>query len=147
MSPPPSPVSKWKNEEQNKRPDGRADRLTGRGEGGNRARDGDEKRARDDARPHPPAAREERRDGNAVGGPHRPQVAAPDVRGRLTELSGDQHVDFYLYRKFVSPLDGMVYWIKVLPGSESATVNVTPGLADHTIISHTSVQAVQDLVP
>jgi hypothetical protein len=64
------------------------------------------------------------------------------LKAGLTELSGDQHVDFYLYRKFVSPVDGMVYWIKVLPGSESATVNVTPGLADHTIISHTSVQAV-----
>ena len=64
------------------------------------------------------------------------------LKDGLTSLSGDQHITFRLYRKFQSPWDGLVYWIKVLPGSQTATVRMTGGLRSQTGESKTSVQAV-----
>jgi hypothetical protein len=67
------------------------------------------------------------------------QLAAGLVAG-LKQLSGDQHVTFNLYRKFVSPLDGMVYWIRVVTGSQSAVQKVVPGLISWTLEPGTAIQ-------
>jgi hypothetical protein len=65
------------------------------------------------------------------------------LKDGLTSLSGDQHVVFHLYRKFQSPLDGLIYWLRVLPGSQAATSQLTGGLANKVLRSGESVQAVQ----
>jgi hypothetical protein len=64
------------------------------------------------------------------------------LKAGLTQLSGDQHVTFNLYRKLVSPLDGQVYWLRVLADSQTATVRVTGGLANQIVNSGRAVQAV-----
>ena len=64
------------------------------------------------------------------------------LKAGLTQLSDDQHVTFHLYRRFVSPLDGMVYWIRALEGSTSATSALEGGLAYSTLEGGRSVQVV-----
>jgi hypothetical protein len=46
----------------------------------------------------------------------------------LKTLSGDQHITFNLYQRYVNPVDGMAYWIRVLAGSQSAVGRPSPGL-------------------
>ena len=65
------------------------------------------------------------------------------LKDGLTQLSGDQHVTFNLYRKFISPLDGLVYWLRVKEGEQTATVRMTGGLRSKTGESKTSVQCVE----
>ena len=67
-----------------------ANRLTGCGERRHRTRECDEKRARGDSGPHSIAIRQERGKRDSVGRPHRPEIAAPDVGGGLTEFAGNE---------------------------------------------------------
>lgn len=64
------------------------------------------------------------------------------LKAGLTQLSGNQIVIFNLYRKWVSPLDGLVYWVRVREGSQSATVATAPGVAWKTLRGGQSIQAV-----
>jgi hypothetical protein len=58
-------------------------------------------------------------------------------------LSADQQIAFSLYRRYVFPLDGMNYWIKV-PSStgsvQTAGTELTPGLASQTMVSGEAIQ-------
>jgi hypothetical protein len=57
-------------------------------------------------------------------------------------LSGDQHVAFDLYRRWIHPIDGMAYWMKVLPGAASAQTLLGGGLAYQTVKAGESIQIV-----
>lgn len=71
----------------------------------------------------------------------RPQTAKSALlKAGLTQLSEDQHVVFNLYRRWVSPLDGMVYWVRALEGSQTATSALLPGLAYSTLEGGRSIQ-------
>jgi hypothetical protein len=54
----------------------------------------------------------------------KPPLGAALAQGVRT-LSMDQHISFSLYQRYVFPLDGMVYWIKV--PSQAGTIT-TPGI-------------------
>ena len=72
----------------------------------------------------------------------KPPLGAALAQGVKT-LSADQQLTFSLYQKYVFPLDGMVYWLKV-PDSqssvESAGIQPTPGLASATVQEGESIQ-------
>ena len=60
----------------------------------------------------------------------------------VKQLSADQSLTFTLYRRYIFPLDGMNYWIKV-PGSGTVTTAGTqtlPGLASHTADGGAAIQ-------
>jgi hypothetical protein len=54
----------------------------------------------------------------------KPPLGAALAQGVRT-LSADQQISFSLYQRYVFPLDGMVYWVKVPSSTESVT---TPGI-------------------
>ena len=64
------------------------------------------------------------------------------LKAGITQLSDDQHVTFHLYRRWVSPLDGMVYWVKALEGTQMATSALSGGLAYSTLEGGRSLQVV-----
>ena len=68
----------------------RANRLTGCGERRHRTRECDEKSAGGDSGPDSIAIGQESGKRDAVRRPHRPEVAAPDVGGGLTEFAGNE---------------------------------------------------------
>jgi hypothetical protein len=50
-------------------------------------------------------------------------------------LSADQKIAFSLYHRYIFPLDGMNYWVRVLPSDTTVTtpgIQTTPGLAAMT---------------
>jgi hypothetical protein len=58
-------------------------------------------------------------------------------------LSANQDISFSLYRKYVFPLDGMAYWIRVpsTQGSvQTAGIQPTPGLASQTMANGEAIQ-------
>ena len=59
-------------------------------------------------------------------------------------LSANQQIAFSLYRKYVFPLDGMVYWIKVPSVSgqtvTTAGIQTIPGLATQTVQDGEAIQ-------
>ena len=54
----------------------------------------------------------------------KPPLGAALAEG-VRRLSMDQQIHFDLYQRYVFPLDGMVYWIKIPPGTGQVT---TPGI-------------------
>jgi hypothetical protein len=67
-------------------------------------------------------------------------AAAALLKSGVSQISGDEHVTFNLYRKWVSPLDGMVYWVRALTGD--ARTALTGGLAHATLEDNRSIQVV-----
>lgn len=64
----------------------------------------------------------------------KPPLGAALAQGVRT-LSMDQHISFSLYQRYVFPLDGMVYWIKVPSSMELVStpgIQTIPGLATIT---------------
>jgi hypothetical protein len=64
----------------------------------------------------------------------KPPLGAQLAAGVRT-LSADQQISFSLYQKYVFPLDGMVYWIRIPSSQGSVTtpgIQVNPGLASQT---------------
>jgi hypothetical protein len=57
-------------------------------------------------------------------------------------LTADQQIVFNLYQKYVFPLDGMVYWVRVLAGTQAAETQLFPGLAAATLIDGECIQVV-----
>jgi hypothetical protein len=72
----------------------------------------------------------------------KPPLGAALASGVQT-LSAYQQISFSLYRKYVFPLDGMVYWLKI-PSSPSlvqtAGVQPTPGLVSQTMADGEAIQ-------
>lgn len=58
------------------------------------------------------------------------------------QLSLDQQIEFNLYRRYVFPLDGMNYWMKVYPNSLGAKIRSGPGLTNVIAESGQPVQVV-----
>jgi hypothetical protein len=75
---------------------------------------------------------------NEIGNSGVQTTAAALLKAGVGQISGDQHVTFNLYRKWTSPLDGMVYWVKALTGDASTAV--TGGLAHATLEDNRSIQ-------
>src|ERR1700746_886546 len=72
----------------------------------------------------------------------KPPLGAALAAGVQT-LSASQEISFSLYRKYVFPLDGMVYWIRV-PSAQGAVttagIQPTPGLAFRTRANGEAIQ-------
>jgi hypothetical protein len=64
------------------------------------------------------------------------------LEGGMRQLSLNQVIQFNLYKRYVFPLDGMNYFIKVLPGSANATVSAVPGIANSILNNNESIQVV-----
>jgi hypothetical protein len=63
----------------------------------------------------------------------------------IRALSSSQQITFDLYRKYVFPLDGMVYWIKLPTSTDPVTtagIQVTRGLAAIILAGGETIQAV-----
>jgi hypothetical protein len=61
----------------------------------------------------------------------------------IKQLSADQQLDFSLYQRYVFPLDGMVYWIKIPSSQGSVTtpgIQLLPGLASQTAEENEAIQ-------
>jgi hypothetical protein len=74
----------------------------------------------------------------------KPPLGAALAAGVKT-LSMDQQLSFSLYRKYVFPLDGMVYWIKVsstLSPVTTAGIQLQPGIALQTRKDGEAIQVV-----
>ena len=72
----------------------------------------------------------------------KPPLGAALAAGVQT-LSASQEISFSLYRKYVFPLDGMVYWIRVLPANSTVTtagVLPSPGLVSQTMANGEAIQ-------
>jgi len=75
--------------------------------------------------------------------PTKPPLGATLELG-VRQLSADQTLNFYLYRRYIFPLDGMNYWIKV-PGSGTVTtagISPGPGLVSRTADGGAAIQVV-----
>lgn len=62
--------------------------------------------------------------------------------GGMRQLSLDQVIQFELYQRYIFPLDGMNYIIKILPGAKSSTVTLEPSPINFTRPGHESIQIV-----
>jgi hypothetical protein len=60
----------------------------------------------------------------------------------LKTLSGDEHVTFRLYRRWINPVDGMAYWLRVQDGYRGVRSEVLPGLTHSVTPAGECVQAV-----
>lgn len=61
----------------------------------------------------------------------------------VRQLSADEELSFSLYQRYVFPLDGMVYWIKVPSSAGSVTtpgIQTMPGLASQTAQEDEAIQ-------
>lgn len=61
----------------------------------------------------------------------------------VRQLSADQELSFSLYQRYVFPLDGMIYWIKVPSSAGSVTtpgIQTMPGLASETAQKDEAIQ-------
>jgi hypothetical protein len=74
----------------------------------------------------------------------KPPLGAALADGVRT-LSANQQIAFSLYRKYVFPLDGMVYWLRVPSSSTPVTtagIQAMPGLASVTVAPGEAIQIV-----
>jgi hypothetical protein len=72
----------------------------------------------------------------------KPPLGATLASG-VQALSANQQIDFSLYRKYVFPLDGMVYWLKVPSGTSTGMgIQPMPGLASATTEPGETIQVV-----
>lgn len=67
---------------------------------------------------------------------------ASNLATGVTTLSGSQQITFNLYRKYVYPLDGMVYWIAVDPATATAAEMLSAGRASEIRAGGEAVQIV-----
>src|SRR5215467_2258008 len=58
----------------------------------------------------------------------KPPLGAALAQG-VKVLSADQHIHFNLYQRYVFPLDGMIYWIKVPSGAGAINTPGTQAIA------------------
>jgi hypothetical protein len=74
----------------------------------------------------------------------KPPLAA-DLAAAVKDLSANQEIPFALYQRYVFPLDGMNYWLRV-PSSQgtvsTAGLRLRAGLATATKVSGEAIQAV-----
>jgi hypothetical protein len=72
----------------------------------------------------------------------KPHLGAALAEGVRT-LSMDQQISFSLYQRYVFPLDGMIYWVKVPSSIRSVTtpgIQAMPGLATETYRDWEAIQ-------
>src|ERR1700751_40619 len=72
----------------------------------------------------------------------KPPLGAALAAG-IQSLSANQEISFSLYRRYVFPLDGMAYWIRVPSAQGTVTtagIQPTAGLASRTIDDGAAIQ-------
>ncbi len=72
----------------------------------------------------------------------KPPLAA-DLAAAVKDLSANQEIAFALYQRYVNPLDGMNYWLRVPSGQGTVTTSglrLRAGLASQTKISGEAIQ-------
>src|SRR5262249_15318225 len=94
----------------------------------NRAEKCHDKRPSRHSGPHTVPANQNRSKCNAVSGPHRPKITAPDVRGRLAEFARD-----HIGEKDKQNLEEVAFGDALLEGPEGANYGAVPALVLHRI--------------
>ena len=73
---------------------------------------------------------------------NKPPLGAALAAG-VQYLSANQEISFSLYRRYIFPLDGMAYWIRVPSSTGAVTtagIQPTPGLASQTMVNGEAIQ-------
>jgi hypothetical protein len=75
----------------------------------------------------------------------KPTQLAQSLADGVKTISYDEEITFRLYERWIHPLDGMAYWLRVTPQSASARTQLLPALASATEIDGECVQVMPGL--